>query len=332
MANTLVIGTTKGLTVLERENGGFTPRRHFLDGTVVTAVASDPACGTVYAGTATGLFQSADLGENWQELESFNGREIVYIHVDRKTHAVYVGTHPEIELTISEDHGRSWRAVNFLTKIPREIQEKWMFHPVPKYGPHVKSIGTSHGRIYLNIEEGWCYRSDDGGETWEPLLYGGLNIDAHVIAPHPSDPDVVYSTDAFGACKSADGGRSWKRLNPLEYGMRRYGGGITLNPRNPNVVLFSVGISRVLPLALKGAQSIVFRSENGGESWQQVTEGLPEDIEGRIEALVFEDGKDPKVYAMSDMGEVFEGTEEGSRWRTVASGLGNTYMYGLAVV
>jgi len=331
MARTLLVGTTKGLSLLERENGGFELRSRNFDGTLISAVALDARCPTAYVGTPKGLFKSSNLQE-WNEIDAFKGKEIVYIHVDRETHHVYVGTHPQIELYISEDHGSSWRAVHFLKKIPQEIQEKWLFHPMPKYGPHVKSIGASQGRIYLNIEEGWCYRSDDGGESWEPLLYGGLNIDAHVLAAHPANPDIVYSTDAFGACRSKDGGRHWIRLNPLNYGMRRYGGGIAVNPARPDVVLFSVGISRVLPLGLKGAQSIIFRSADGGASWQRATEGLPDDINGRIEALVFEQSENPAIYAMSDMGEVYEGTEDGARWRQVARHLGNTYMYGLAVL
>lgn len=327
MAQIIFAGTQRGVVVLGRDNGGFKEARRALPETSITAVAADAASGLVFAGTPDGVFRTSDEGRSWTPMAAFAAKEARYIHIDRETHEVYVGTHPDIDLYISRDGGEHWEQVHFPSKVPPAVREKWVFHPFPRYGPHVKSIGTSRGRIYLNIEEGWCYRSDDHGASWEPLLYNGLNIDAHVLAAHPRDRDVIYSTDAFGACRSADGGRSWRRINPGEYGPKRYGGGITVHPKKPHIALFSLGLARVFTLSVKGAESAIFRTTDDGESWHQVSRGLPERVNGRVESLVFDQSDDPLLYAFTDLGDLFEGREDGGEWRVVAAGLGRSSAY-----
>jgi photosystem II stability/assembly factor-like uncharacterized protein len=321
MAELIFAGTRRGVAVLGRDNGGFRlVRRAF--GTPVTAVAADARTRLVLAGMPEGVFRSTDDGENWDRIASFDGKEARYIHIDRQSGHAYVGTHPDVDVHISTDHGEHWESVRFQEKIPPAIRAAWCFHPFPKYGPHVKSIGTGGGRIYVNVEEGWSYRSDDGGQSWRPLVQNGLNADAHVLAIHPVNPDIVYSTDAFGACVSRDGGGRWMRVPTSEYGPRRYGGGIAIHPTRPDVALFSLGLARVFTLGVKGAQSTVLRTTDGGESWRPATDGLDERLNARIETFVFDNESDPLVYGLTDLGEVLEGRDGGATWRVVASDLG----------
>jgi photosystem II stability/assembly factor-like uncharacterized protein len=321
MAELIFAGTRRGLAVLGRDNGGFREVHRAFE-TPITAVAADARARLVLVGTPEGVFRSADAGQSWQRLPHFDGKEARYIHIDRERPHVYVGTHPDVDVHVSTDAGERWTALGFQEKIPAAVREKWCFHPFPKYGPHVKSIATGGGRVYVNVEEGWCYRSDDGGRTWHPLLHNGLNADAHVVAVHPRDPDIVYSTDAFGACVSRDGGGRWRRVPTSDYGPRRYGGGIAIHPTKPAIALFSLGLARVFTLSVKGAQSALLRTTDGGETWHPVTAGLPQPLPARIETLVFDDAPDPRVYALTDLGEVWEGAQDGATWRPVASDLG----------
>ena len=321
MAELIFAGTRRGLAVLGRENGRFR-EIHRAFATPVTAVAAEARTRLVLAGTPEGVFRSADAGQTWERVASFDGKEARYIHIDRQTGHAYVGTHPDIDVHISTDGGAHWDSVGFQDKIPRAVRAAWCFHPFPKYGPHVKSIGTGGGRIYVNVEEGWCYRSDDGGASWRPLIQNGLNADAHVLAIHPDNADIVYSTDAFGACVSRDGGGHWTRVPTAEYGPRRYGGGIAIHPTRPEIALFSLGLARVFTLGIKGAQSAVLRTTDGGESWRPVTEGLDAHVHARIETLVFDGAPDPMVYALTDLGDVLEGRDGGATWRVVARDLG----------
>lgn len=331
MARLAFVGSVKGLTVLEKKNGEFQVARRAFDGTQINACAADPGCGIVYVGTGKGLFKSVDAGAHWNDLaESVEGRSVVSLHVNPNTHRLLVGTHP-IEIYLSDDHGESLRKIGFVEKIPAEIRKKWMFHPMPAYGPHVKSIATGPGRIFVNIEEGWGYRSDDDGETWR-LMRRGLHIDAHVLAPHPENPDIVFSTHAFGLVRSRDGGETWIDAGVSEFGIKDYGGGVAIHPRNPEIVLFSTGVQRVFAQAVKGAESKIFRTADGGETWHRVIEGLPGSVAGRIEALVFDQTEQPSAYAMTDTGELYEGQDAGGRWRLAARNLGNLYMYAAAVL
>lgn len=321
MAELIFAGTRRGLAVLGRDDGGFREIRRAFE-TPVTAVAADARTRRVFAGTPEGVFRSTDAGASWERMPPLDGKEARYIHVDRYSGHVYVGTHPDVDVHISTDGGAHWETVGFQQKIPADVRAAWCFHPFPKYGPHVKSIGTGGGRIYVNVEEGWCYRSDDGGRSWRPLLRNGLNADAHVLAIHPENPDVVYSTDAFGACVSRDGGARWTRIPTSEYGPRRYGGGIAIHPTRPATALFSLGLARVFTLGVKGAQSMVLRTTDGGASWRPVTSGLADRLNARIETFVFDHAADPMVYALTDLGEVLEGRDGGEAWRVIATDLG----------
>lgn len=331
MADIVFAGSVQRLSVLEKERGEFKVARTAFEGTQINACAADPACGIVYAGTARGLFKSEDSGKSWSDLSELVERKpVVSLHVNRETHRLMVGTHP-IEIYLSDDHGERLRKIGFVHKIPAKIREKWMFHPLPAYGPHVKSLASVPKRLFVNIEEGWGYRSDDDGASWK-LMRRGLHIDAHVLAPHPSNPDVIFSTHAFGLVRSTDGGETWIDSGVSEFGIKDYGGGVAIHPGDPDVVLYSTGVQRVFAQAVKGAESKIFRTTDGGERWKRVTEGLPSQVEGRMEALLFDQANNPSAYAMTDTGHLFEGRDGGTRWRLAASGLGSLYMYAAAVL
>lgn len=331
MADIVFAGSVQRLTVLQKVGGEFKVARTAFEGTQINACAGDPACGVVYVGTGKGLFKSDDRGESWTDLsELVEHKPVVSLHVNRQTHRLMVGTHP-IEIYVSDDHGGSLRKVGFVEKIPAAIREKWMFHPLPAYGPHVKSLASTPKRLLVNIEEGWGYRSADDGATWA-LMRRGLHIDAHVLAPHPHDPAVIYSTHAFGLVRSRDGGETWIDSGVGEFGIKDYGGGVAIHPRDADIVLFSTGVQRVFAQAVKGAESKIFRTTDGGDTWQRVTQGLPDAVEGRMEALLFDDADNPSAYAMTDTGDLFEGRDGGKRWRRAASGLGSLYMYAAAVL
>jgi hypothetical protein len=79
---------------------------------------------------------------------------------------LYLGVSPAL-LYWSDDGGASWKACEAIRRIPG--YESWTFPP-PPHIPHVRSVAPDPqvmGAVYIGVEEGGIYRSEDQGETWE---------------------------------------------------------------------------------------------------------------------------------------------------------------------
>ena len=106
--------------------------------------------------------------------------------------------------------------------------------------------------LYCGSETGECYRSSDGGNSWnnisllDPLDGGVTSIDIH-----PTDPNIVYIGSGSRVYKSTNGGTTW---NEVLYEWQLGANEILINPSNPNIVLVA-------------ANTGVFRTTNGGTNW-----------------------------------------------------------------
>ncbi|MFO7314898.1 VPS10 domain-containing protein [Rhodothermus marinus] len=155
------------------------------------------------------------------------------------------------------------------------------------------------------------YRSTDGGRTWEHL---GLAETHHIgrIVIHPDDPNTVwvaavghlYSPNPErGIYKTTDGGRTWRRVLYVDDNT----GGIDLviDPTNPNVLYAAMWHRerRAWNFVEAGPGSGIFKSTDGGETWQRLNvegSGFPtgEGV-GRIGLALYP--KNPQIlYALLD--------------------------------
>jgi photosystem II stability/assembly factor-like uncharacterized protein len=131
-----------------------------------------------------------------------------------------------------------------------------------------------------NQERG-VYRSLDGGQTWQKVLYKDENTGAIQVAFDPSNPQTVYA-DLFevrhgpwengqwqgpgsGLYKSTDGGATWRQLTKglptFEQGLGRIGVGVSNS--NPNVIYATVDANQQF--------GGVYRSDDAGETWRRVS-------------------------------------------------------------
>ena len=170
------------------------------------------------------------------------------------------------------------------------------------------------------------YRSDDGGETWRHL---GLNDSWHIgeIAVHPRDPDIVYvavlghfwSTNPNrGVYRSMNGGETWEHVLYLDE--KTGANDIVISHSNPEVLYASLWENYP---DISGKQSGIYRSRDGGETWEKADNGLPDDEnEGRIGVAVSYSNPD-KAYALLDhrnqgegqgAAEVYKTTDGGENW------------------
>jgi photosystem II stability/assembly factor-like uncharacterized protein len=143
------------------------------------------------------------------------------------------------------------------------------------------------GSIWAGVEPAGLFRSTDGGVTWSHVEgltnhptrsewqpgNGGLIL--HSIAPHPTDPNHVWvGISSVGAFETTDGGTSWQTRNhgvradffpgePPEFGQCVHK--MTLHPGRPGMLF-------------QQNHCGVYRSDNGGEQWTEITSGLPSDF------------------------------------------------------
>lgn len=224
---------------------------------------------------------------------------------------LYLGVSPAL-LHRSDDDGASWTACESVRSIPG--YERWTFPP-PPHVPHVRSIATDPtvaGAVYIGVEEGGVYRSGDGGDTWENLN-DGLNWDVHTISP-ALDGSGLYATTGAGFHRSDDGGRHWRHV---EQGLDRGYTVSLLVSRAQRHRVFVAAAAGPPPTWSRGADAAIYRSDNGGEHWTQLTDGLPSRFDTMVSAIVEDDAG--RVYAAA--GQELFASEGGSSWHLVARGL-----------
>src|SRR5687768_13783342 len=216
----LLVGTSKGLAVLERAPGrDWTPAGLSLDGPHISSLCIDVR-GGVYAGVhGGGVFHSADQGRSWEERSK--GITVPHVYsvsctVENGEPVVYAGTEP-VSGFVSRDEGRSWQELPGLADMPGK--EKWMF-PMPPHVAHVKTIAIHPDdpkTFFMGVEQGGLFKTRDGGNTWRELdSYSKPEDvayrDTHQIVMRPNHPDEVYMTTGNGMYRSTDGGENWSRL------------------------------------------------------------------------------------------------------------------------
>ncbi len=134
------------------------------------------------------------------------------------------------------------------------------------------------------------YKSFDGGQSW---LNMGLKDSHHIseIIIHPSNPDIVYvgvmghlfSDNAQrGVYKTTDGGRSWKPV--LQISETTGVIDLAIHPENPDIIYAVAYHMDRSPWHFEagGAESGIYKTLDGGASWKQLKQGLPEGKIGRI--------------------------------------------------
>ena len=241
--------------------------------------------------------------------------------------------------------GGVWRTENAGTTWTPIFDDTGMYSigtvTVDPSNPHVIWVGTGEntGSRHVGYGDG-VYRSRNGGQNWEHM---GLEASEHIseILIHPEDPDTLWvasqaplwtSGGERGLYKSTDGGESWNRvLSGDEWtGVTD----IVMDPRNPDRLVAATWQRHRTVAAYMGAgpESGIHVSDDGGETWREVTVGLPEGNMGKIGLAVSPQNPDI-VYAAIEtnrrQGGVYRSTDRGESWTkmsdTVSGGTGPHY-------
>lgn len=319
---TVLISTVTGVYRYRSGGPGQSWERtaHGIDDQWVWLTLTDPTeTSTVYAGTRKcGVFESTDGGTSWEPIS--DGQPFQYvrgmvIHPDAPG-VLYVGTEPEIYRY--DRSARTWSATAPLSEL--STYPEWTF-PVPPHQPHVKHMTSDPWNprsVYAAVEEGWVLRTDDGGESWLELTKG-MDFDGHMVEVHPEDRGRVYAATGQSVYVSRNRGDEWAELATRP--ARHYSSVMALDPKDPErlYVAAADGAPHDWPTREQGADSRLFVSSDGGDSWRQLTNGLPESFRKPARALV-PTGADTLLLGIAD-GTVWSTEDHGESWSPVIEGL-----------
>lgn len=174
------------------------------------------------------------------------------------------------------------------------------------------------------------FRTDDGGQTWQAVNNGltarylpeeqpEAGYCVHKVAFHPARPRVLFMQKHYGVYRSDNAGESWR---PVDQGLpSNFGFPIAVHPHEPDTVYVAPITSDEEHYPPGGALR-VWRSRDGGGSWEPLTRGLPDRrcyVNVLRDALAT-DSLDPAgVYVETTGGQLFASADSGESWRAVAS-------------
>jgi hypothetical protein len=243
---------------------------------------------TVYAGVEdAGLFQSVDGGGTWQELPGL------------RTHASAPSWQP----------GAGGMCLHTIVLDPRET-----------------------GRMYAAISAAGVFRSDDAGKTWHPANRGlrssGIPDEeaevghcVHRIAMHPARPDVLFMQKHWDVMRSDDAGGSWREISgnlPSDFGFP-----IAVHAHEPDTVYVVPITSDSLHYPPEGKLR-VYRSRNGGDEWEPLTKGLPQEncyLNVLRDAMAVDSLDSCGIYFGTTGGQVYASADSGDSWAPIVRDL-----------
>ena len=203
---------------------------------------------------------------------------------------------------------------------------------VSESNPDVVWLGTGSPDPRGNISNGdGVYKSIDAGKTWTHMglekagLIGRVRID-------PKNPDVVFvavignifaSNKERGVYRTKDGGKTWEQI--LAVSDKTGAVDLSMDPKNPNIIFASMWTVRREPWSITSGsmEGGLFRTLDGGNTWQKVTNGLPSKVMvGKI-AVTISGADSKRVYALieaaNDEGGVFRSDDGGATWSRASS-------------
>ena len=250
---------------------------------------------------------------------------------DSEPDVVYAGVEPHA-LFKSEDGGESFALVEGLWKHPH--RPEWQPGGGGACLHTVLPNPTDPDDVLVAMSAAGVYRTRDGGLTWNPANRGiqaaflpedqrfpEFGQCVHKVAFHNDHPERLFAQNHFGVYRSEDRGDSW---SPIELGLpSNFGFAMVAHPHRPDT-LYNFPLKADAERFPPDAKCRVYRSENAGDSWEALSQGLPEDPYYAAvlrDAMVADAGNPVGVYFGTRLGEVYASRDDGDTWRMIAGHL-----------
>jgi photosystem II stability/assembly factor-like uncharacterized protein len=258
----------------------------------VAGVPGDP--NTYYAGAASGgIFKTTDGGTTWTPIfDDQDALSIGWIEVaPSDPNVVWVGTgEPNIRSHISMGKGvyRSTDAGKTWSFLGLENTGRVSRIQVDPRDPDVAFVAAL-GHAYGPQQERGIFRTKNGGESWEQVLFVDVNTGASDLVMDPNNPRILFAGmwqveintwgrtsggPGSGIHMSRDGGDSWTRLSG--HGLPELPVGkiaLAIAPTNSDRIyaLIETGDGVPLPDGTETEDGELWRSDDGGENWKMVS-------------------------------------------------------------
>ena len=191
---------------------------------------------------------------------------------------------------------------------------------------------TNRDRIYCAISAAGTFRSDDGGDSWKPINQGlhseyipdptaEVGHCVHRIAIHPGNPNTLFMQKHWDVMRSDDGGESWREVSgnlPSDFGFP-----IAVHAHEPETIYVVPILSDSLHYPPDGKLR-VYRSRTGGEDWEALTNGLPQEhcyVNVLRDAMAVDTADPCGIYFGTTGGQVYASSDGGDHWQPIVRDL-----------
>ena len=354
----VLVGTRKGAFILTSDEGRQNWKvdgPHFPGWEIYHINGSPADPDRLYASQSSGWFgqviqRSNDGGQTWEAV----GKDFAY-EGDPGTHQSFDGTqHPwkftrvwqltpsltdpdtvyagveDAALFRSHDGGQSWQEMPGLRSAKGHL---WQ----PGAGGmclHTILLDPSNpNRIYVAISAAGAFRTDDGGETWLPINQGlrspfelpdpdaEVGHCVHNLAMHPARPGVLFMQKHWDVLRSDNAGDMWREVSgnlPSDFGFP-----IAVHAHEPETI-YVVPIKSDSEHYPPEGKLRVYRSRSGGENWEALTAGLPQDncyVNVLRSAMAVDRLDSCGIYFGTTGGQVYVSPDAGDHWMPIVHDL-----------
>ena len=350
MSVALILGTKKGLLILEKGARAWRSRPLQHGGIPVTFAFHDARTRTFWAALEHGhwgckLSKSKD-GTTWAEVAppkypdgsagpcTKKPATLRYIYALAPGHrdepqCLYLGSVPG-GLFASDDGGATFSLVDSLFN--HATRDKWGQGGKDFDEPGLHSVVVDprdKRHVLVGISSAGVMATRDGGKTWEPRNKGLKNTyapdpdaevgyDVHFMMACEAEPDVIWQQNHFGVFRSTNCGKTWTDIGQAGAGPVRFGFPIAADTKNPDRAWVVPATSDEKRCAIDGALCVA-RTDDGGKSWTVFREGLPQENCYDVAYRHALDVRGDTVAFGSTTGNLYVSEDRGESWSCVGT-------------
>jgi photosystem II stability/assembly factor-like uncharacterized protein len=280
-------------------------------------------------------FAKAQIGSETDSIKNINlsglsfrsigpavtGGRVIDIAVNHLNHSEYF---------VASGHGSLWKTTNNGTTFSPVFDGNKAYAigsvEIDPTNPNVVWVGTGENKNQNNVIYGdGIYKTEDGGKTWNNM---GVGNSDHIggIAIDYNNSNIVYIA-AYGSSRNAggdrgifkttDGGKTWERVLEISEFTGCYE--VHMDPRYSNI-LYATAHQRMRNLytgVYGGPESGIYRTLDGGITWEKLKNGLPSEDVGRIGMAISPVNPD-YLYAIIEATDedkgIYRSTDRGASW------------------